>query len=91
MRTPYERALASLTRREFLNIAWKLGASAALLPLSSQQEQGYFTAYRHMANENFDAIFHTGDYIYEYAAYAGASSRVRKHLGWVVRVSRYYW
>ncbi|ASJ76730.1 alkaline phosphatase D family protein [Granulosicoccus antarcticus] len=211
MRTPYERALASLSRREFLNVAWKLGTAAALLPLSSQRlwaspvfdsypftlgvasgdplpdgivlwtrlapkpleggglpnlaidvqweigfdeqmhtlaqtgtatayaelghavhvdiaglesardywyrfvvggiqspigktrtaperyapvdqikigvcgcnhyEQGYFTAYRHMANENFDVIFHTGDYIYEYAPYDGLSSRVRKHLG----------
>lgn len=28
-------------------------------------ESGYFTAYRGMANENFDFIIHTGDYIYE--------------------------
>ncbi len=28
-------------------------------------EAGYFTAYRGMANENFDFIVHTGDYIYE--------------------------
>lgn len=44
-------------------------------------EQGYFTAYRYMAEEKFDAIFHTGDYIYEYAPYDGKSSRVREHLG----------
>ncbi len=44
-------------------------------------EQGYFSAYRHMAEERFDAIFHTGDYIYEYAPYDGKSTRVRKHLG----------
>lgn len=211
MRTPYERALASLSRREFLNVSWKLGAGAALMPLSTQHlwakpvfdkypftlgvasgdpyadsvvlwtrlapepldggglpmkaievqweigfdeqlntvaqsgkvfayaelghsahvevfglepardywyrfvvggirssigrtctapalhatpnqlrlgvcgcnhyEQGYFTAYRYMADEHFDAIFHTGDYIYEYAPCDGASSRVRRHLG----------
>ena len=28
-------------------------------------EQGFFTAYRHVANERFDFIIHTGDYIYE--------------------------
>lgn len=44
-------------------------------------EQGFFSAYRHMADEHFDAIFHTGDYIYEYAPYDGKSSRVRQHLG----------
>lgn len=29
-------------------------------------EDGYFTAYRHIAAENFDFVFHYGDYIYEY-------------------------
>ncbi len=28
-------------------------------------ESGWFTAYRGLANENFDFIIHTGDYIYE--------------------------
>jgi alkaline phosphatase D len=31
-------------------------------------EQGYFTAYRHMAQEDVDVVFHLGDYIYEYAS-----------------------
>jgi alkaline phosphatase D len=31
----------------------------------SQYETGYFTAYRHLAAERFDFVFHTGDYIYE--------------------------
>ena len=44
-------------------------------------EQGFFTAYRHMAEERFDAIFHTGDYIYEYRPWDGRSARVRTHLG----------
>jgi len=29
-------------------------------------EDGYFVAYREMAREKFDVIFHLGDYIYEY-------------------------
>ncbi len=30
-----------------------------------QYEQGYFTAYRHMAREDLDLVIHLGDYIYE--------------------------
>ena len=30
-----------------------------------QYEQGYYTAYRHMANEDLDLVVHLGDYIYE--------------------------
>ncbi len=30
-----------------------------------QYEQGFYTAYRHMAEEQFDLIVHLGDYIYE--------------------------
>jgi alkaline phosphatase D len=29
-------------------------------------EDGYYTAYRHVAAEQFDFVFHYGDYIYEY-------------------------
>ncbi len=48
----------------------------------SNYEAGYFTAYRHMAEEAFDFIYHCGDYIYE----SGAGGRqepdwVRQHLG----------
>jgi len=32
----------------------------------SNYEHGYFTAYRDMAAQGFDLIFHLGDYIYEY-------------------------
>jgi alkaline phosphatase D len=31
----------------------------------SHYETGYFTAYRHLAAEPLDFVFHTGDYIYE--------------------------
>jgi alkaline phosphatase D len=41
-------------------------------------EDGYFTAYEHMAREDFDLVLHLGDYIYEQA---GKDDRVRKHLG----------
>ena len=41
-------------------------------------EQGYFTAYAHMAREELDLVAHLGDYIYEYGPYEG---RVRRHVG----------
>ena len=47
----------------------------------SHYEQGWFTAYRHMAEERFDAIFHTGDYIYEYGTGRKAVAPERRHLG----------
>jgi alkaline phosphatase D len=40
-------------------------------------ESGYFTAYRHIAGERFDFVFHSGDYIYESRSYKG----VREHAG----------
>jgi alkaline phosphatase D len=39
-------------------------------------EDGLFTAYRHMAGEELDLVFHLGDYIYEGSP---AEGRVRKH------------
>ncbi|MBP0452950.1 alkaline phosphatase D family protein [Kitasatospora sp. RG8] len=38
-------------------------------------EDGYFTAYRHLAGEDLDAVFHVGDYIYEYAVDAAGGDR----------------
>lgn len=35
-------------------------------------EHGYFSAYRHMAQENLDAVMFLGDYIYEYPRAANA-------------------
>ena len=43
-----------------------------------QYEQGFFTAYRHMAKENLDLVAFLGDYIYE--ANWG-SNLVRRHAG----------
>ena len=41
-------------------------------------QNGYYSAYRHMARESLDLVLHVGDYIYEYPARAG---RVRQHVG----------
>src|SRR5262245_52301164 len=41
-------------------------------------ETGFFTAYRHMADEQLDLVVHLGDYIYEGAPVAG---RPRQHNG----------
>ena len=48
----------------------------------SHYETGYFTAYRHLADEQFDFVFHTGDYIYEGRADGGQNPPlVRQHRG----------
>ncbi len=45
-------------------------------------EQGYFTAFRRIAEEAFDFVVHTGDYIYEGRADGGRdATRVRQHHG----------
>lgn len=44
----------------------------------SHYEQGFFTAYRRMAEEDLDLAFHLGDYIYEGP---GREALVRKHAG----------
>jgi alkaline phosphatase D len=50
-------------------------------------EDGYFTAWRHMREENLDAVLFLGDYIYEYP---GTSSRLRKPSGgWVLTLEDY--
>jgi alkaline phosphatase D len=41
-------------------------------------EEGYFTVYRRMAEDNPGLILHLGDYIYEYGAVSG---RTRTHAG----------
>lgn len=41
-------------------------------------ELGYFSAYRHMAEEDPDLVLFLGDYIYEFS-YAAAERRVRTH------------
>lgn len=36
---------------------------------------GYFTAYRHLAEEDLDVVFHLGDYLYEYPVDAAGGVR----------------
>ena len=40
-------------------------------------EEGYYTAYRHLAEEELDLVVHLGDYIYEYSPVVG---RPRSHV-----------
>jgi alkaline phosphatase D len=48
----------------------------------SHYEDGYFTAFRRMAEEQLDFVFHTGDYLYEGRSDAGPhDTRLRKHIG----------
>ena len=47
-------------------------------------EQGLFTAYAHMAEEQLDLVTHLGDYIYEYGP-GTATTNVRKHVGEEIR------
>lgn len=42
-------------------------------------EQGLYTAYEQMAQDDLDLVFHLGDYIYEYAS--GRNGKIRTHLG----------
>jgi alkaline phosphatase D len=47
--------------------------------VSCQQfEDGFYTAYEHLAEEDLDCVVHVGDYIYEDGASAGA---LRRHVG----------
>ncbi|KPM51901.1 alkaline phosphatase [Frankia sp. R43] len=38
-------------------------------------DQGYYTAHRYLAQEDVHAVFHTGDYLYEYAVSAVGGAR----------------
>ena len=50
-------------------------------------EHGYFSAYRHMTEENLDLVMFLGDYIYEYPR---ASNAVRTSPGgWVLSLDDY--
>jgi alkaline phosphatase D len=58
-------------------------ASALAFAFAScqQYEHGYYTAYRHMADEDLDLVVHLGDYIYEYGTgeFTSAGGNVRAH------------
>ncbi|MFG2328218.1 alkaline phosphatase D family protein [Streptomyces sp. NPDC048604] len=55
------------------------GSRPAALKLAAVSCQayhdGYFTAYGHLAQEDLDAVFHLGDYLYEYAVTATGGAR----------------
>ncbi|MBW1603505.1 alkaline phosphatase D family protein [Streptomyces sp. JJ66] len=38
-------------------------------------DQGYYTAYQHLAADDVDAVLHLGDYLYEYPVNAAAGAR----------------
>ncbi len=49
----------------------------------AQYEHGFYTAYRHLADEHPDLVLHLGDYTYEEAAgaYVAPGGNVREHAG----------
>ncbi|MCH6269465.1 MULTISPECIES: alkaline phosphatase D family protein [Neobacillus] len=63
------------------------GASVASMTFAfascQQFEHGYYTAYKHLAKEDLDLVFHLGDYIYEYGTneYLSPTGNVRAHQG----------
>jgi alkaline phosphatase D len=55
-----------------------LAAMTLCVASCSNYEQGWFTAYRRLAEEMPDLVVHLGDYAYEYGAHPGG---VREHVG----------
>ena len=81
------RAERHLSRVGRTRTAPARSSSGGVLDMSfvscSQFEHGYFTAYRHLADEAPDLILHLGDYQYEYARdrYTVPGGNVRDHRG----------
>ncbi|QNS06565.1 alkaline phosphatase D family protein [Streptomyces xanthii] len=51
-------------------------AALTLAAVSCQAyHDGYFTAYRHLAQDDVDVVFHLGDYLYEYAVNSAGGAR----------------
>ncbi len=50
-------------------------------------EEGYFTAYAHLAREEIDLVTHLGDYIYEYG---GREGRVRRYPTTEIQTLEHY-
>jgi alkaline phosphatase D len=44
-------------------------------------EQGYYTAFRHLAADDVDLVVHLGDYIYEYGIANNNPNPIRRHDG----------
>jgi len=70
-------------------------AAGTLTPLSfavvscNHWETGYYTAYKHLANEKIDLVTHLGDYIYEYGPSTNPNIP-RKHASTEVRTLDQY-
>ncbi|MEU0739213.1 alkaline phosphatase D family protein [Streptomyces sp. NPDC006134] len=55
----------------------RAGAGLSFGLVSCQKyDEGYYTAYKHLAEEDVDVVFHLGDYLYEYAVNSAGGSRV---------------
>ncbi|HET9518649.1 MAG TPA: alkaline phosphatase D family protein [Actinoplanes sp.] len=81
------RAEGHLSRVGRTRTAPARGSSGGVLNLAfascSQYEHGYFTAYRHLAQDAPDLVLHLGDYLYEYAPhkYKISTGNPRNHRG----------
>lgn len=53
-------------------------------------EQGYYTAYGHLAREDVDLVAHLGDYIYEYGPSTITPNRPRQHASVEIRTLDQY-
>ena len=62
---------------------YKIGVASC-----SNYPQGYFNAYKHMAESDLDLVLHLGDYIYEYAEGRYASKVALEQLGRHVEPTR---
>ena len=73
-------AVSPVGRTRTLPLPWADVSQLKFAVASCQNyEQGLFTAYERMAEDELDLVFHLGDYIYEYAA--GRNGKVRTHHG----------
>lgn len=81
-------ALSPVGRTRTLPRADAQVASLRLAYASCQKwEDGYFSAWRHMREENLDLVLFLGDYIYEYP---GTGSKLRRPSGsWVLSLDDY--
>ncbi|MCY1139477.1 alkaline phosphatase D family protein [Actinoplanes sp. Pm04-4] len=79
-----ERYVSPVGRTRTAPPLWAAGGTLAMAFAScSQYEHGYFTAYRHLAEDEPDLILHLGDYQYEYQAgvYTIPGGNPRDHAG----------
>lgn len=72
-------AVSPVGRARTLPLVTKRNAHLRFAFASCQHfEHGYFTALRHLSEEELSVVFHLGDYIYEYPPGDG---RARRHVG----------